>query len=285
MSILIFGGTGTLGRALVKQIGTATPIHIVSRCEVRQKQMVEDFPEHDLRMHVGDVASDSWKHKLNNIKFDCVFNLAAMKHVEIGEVNVESCIRNNLEGVINSYKWCDPDTQYVFSSTDKGVLPVNAYGYAKALAEKFLYDMSSDYNNVTVYRWGNVIGSRGSVFHAFRKTLKEHGSVNITHEDMTRFLIHIDDVANFMWSKRYESTDKLPHIPDMKAATIVQLADAVADVMGVEDYVVNDIGIRDGEKIHECLHTSHEHCYTSENAERFTPQELQDLVRRCFDGT
>lgn len=287
--IVIFGGTGTLGKALcrVARHFSDAPIYVVSRCELRQKQMAEEFP--DINFVVGDVTNQDWEEQLPAYPTH-VFNLAAMKHVDIGESNVRRCVDINYMGVVNTYQWARAHKadSYSFSSTDKAVLPLNAYGFSKALGEKYLYERvakDAPRPEISIFRWGNVIGSRGSVFHHFAKTIKDAGVARITHKDMTRFWIHIDDVADFMWRNKCETTATRPHIPDMKGTTVLRLAKAIGNVIGYPDFRVEYSGIRPGEKIHECLYTSHDYCLTSNTCDQFSDDELEDLCREVLDDT
>lgn len=281
--ILIFGGTGTLGHALARIIEKSNyDCTIISRCELRQKEMKKRFP--GFKFILGDVASDEWKREITTRPL-VVFNLAALKHVEIAEENVEACLRVNLQETINTANWAMEShvPHYVFSSTDKAVLPINTYGYCKGLAEKYLHAMQGKRDTkFSVFRWANVCGSRGSVLHRFKETLLNEKKVYITHSQMTRFWIHIDDVAKFMWERRFEPTTDVPHIPEMKASTVLDLAQATANVLGVGSYEIELVGIRPGEKIHECLFSSHERCLNSNTAEQFSMSELEDLVRRSL---
>lgn len=275
MRIIIFGGTGTLGNALSEHCRDLD-VTIVSRCEIKQKKMRERFPT--FRYVIGDICTDTWKAQLHGY-YDYVFNLAAFKHVEIAEENVEQCINVNLMGTINTYDWFkDSCFRYIFSSTDKAVLPVNAYGMAKGLSCKYLYNMNEIYNNACVYAWGNVLASRGSVIHAFKESLLKTGRVNITDSRMTRFWTSIETVAKFMWDNKDELTFSEPLIPPMKASTVLALANATAHVLDTP-CEVNYTGIRAGEKIHECLRTGHDYCLTSESCEQYTDKELTELVR------
>jgi FlaA1/EpsC-like NDP-sugar epimerase len=263
------------------------PVTVVSRCELRQKEMQKSFP--DFEYVVGDVTNRDWEEQLPS-KVRHVFNLAAMKHVDIGESNVRRCIDINYFGVVNTYKYAEAaDAEsYSFSSTDKAVLPVNTYGLAKALGEKYLYErIEKNYARpkVSIFRWGNVLGSRGSVFHKMAATIKGEGKAYVTHKDMTRFWIHIDDVARFMWENRGNESAKRPHIPDMKATSVVRLAHAIAEATGCDVPDIVYTGIRPGEKIHECLYTSHDYCLTSNTCDQFTDKELVELVHEVLDDS
>lgn len=280
MRVVIFGGTGTLGHALCKVLDGE--ITVVSRCELRQKEMKKDFPE--VRFVVGDIAADTWKSKLHG-SYDVVYNLAAMKHVEVCEDNVESCIRTNLLGTINTYEWANRNgSRYVFSSTDKAVLPINAYGYTKGLSVKYLQDMQKVNDDVSIFAWGNVVGSRGSVIHAFRDSLLKENLVRITDTRMTRFWINIDEVADFMAYHSFEYSPDGIHIPPMKASKVLDLAHATADYLGVKGFEVEVVGIRPGEKIHECLRTGHDYCLTSNTCEQYSYDELKEIIRKSLEN-
>lgn len=281
--IVLFGGTGTLGHALANIIkASGYECTVISRCELRQKEMHKLYP--NFHYILGDIASDEWKRQIRSRPY-CVFNLAALKHVDIAENNVEACIRVNVKGTINTAEWA-MDTgvpHYVFSSTDKAVLPVNTYGFAKGLSEKYLYSMQGKRDTTfSVFRWGNVCGSRGSVLHAFKESLETENKIYVTEPQMTRFWIHIDDVANFMWERKFAPSVDGPHIPDMKASNILDLAHATAKVLGREKYEIKLVGVRPGEKIHECLLSSHERCLNSNTAPQYSMEELESLVRRSL---
>ena len=284
--IVIFGGTGTLGHALARIVSQDNfgPVYIVSRCELRQKDMRQEFP--DFNYVIGDVTNTDWADNIpRNPKL--VFNLAAMKHVDIAEDNVERCVAIDFNGVVNTYKWAKSvgAKSYIFTGTDKSVLPINAYGMAKGLAEKYLFEKARKDKGMTisVCKWPNVLGSRGSVLHYFVDSLKNNKPVNITDDRMTRFWLHIDDVADFMWDKRMETSLTEAHIPALKASKVTELAASVARVMGVEKYFLKEIGIRPGEKIHEVMRTGHDYCINSENCDQYSKADLDHLVARCLD--
>ena len=128
MSVVIFGGTGSLGHALSEIIPHDKPVFIVSRCELRQKEHDKKF---GFQYVLGDVATTDW-WKLLPRKVDYVINLAASKHVEVCEQNVEHAVRVNYQGVVNTYNYCaEAGGKYLFTTTDKAVRPINAYGMAK----------------------------------------------------------------------------------------------------------------------------------------------------------
>jgi FlaA1/EpsC-like NDP-sugar epimerase len=213
---------------------------------------------------------------------DVIFHVAALKHVDIVEDNPHEGFKTNVNGTINvaemAMELCVPDV--VFSSTDKAVLPINTYGFTKALSEKYLLNLNKrdQPTKFSVFRWGNVLGSRGSVVHLFSKSLDD-GRICLTHTDMSRFWIHISDAVKFMLDNYLEADVDRVMIPPMRASTVVRLADAIARFKGVKDYDMEVTGIRDGEKIHEQLESNHDYCLRSDNCAQYTDAELDDMVR------
>ena len=276
--IVIFGGTGTLGHALVKAIYPCSEqIVVVSRCELKQKQMASKFP--NIRYVLGDIRDNHWKREIPLGKKDTVYNLAAIKHVDTGESNIEYCVDVNINGTANTLNWAvTHGAKYVFSSTDKAVLPVNVYGASKMIAERHVLSKDG-----YVFRWGNIVGSRGSVLGILKKTLIEERKAYITDIDMTRFWALIEDVARFMVKT---VTFKKPgiHIPEMRSAPLVSLVEAVAECLGIDDYQIQVSGIRPGEKIHEVLMSSHAYCIRSDDKELYYKKDdLLRIVRKALD--
>lgn len=281
---LIIGGTGTLGTALVgKLVAAGEEVAVFSRCELKQSQMLQRFP--DVRYILGDIRDPrSINGSMRGV--DTVFHVAALKHVEVGEENPVEFIKTNINGTINVAEaaLAAGVKQVVFSSTDKAVLSVNTYGMTKGISERYLLSLNKRYEGTkfAVYRWGNVAGSRGSVIHAFAKSLKDDKGVRITDPRMTRFWIHLDDAVDFMLETYRSAAPDRVMIPPMKAAKVVDLAAALAGIMKVRNYSIAFSGLRAGEKIHEVLESNHEFCVRSDTAEQFTADELKTLLRRVI---
>jgi UDP-N-acetylglucosamine 4,6-dehydratase len=285
MKYLLAGGSGTLGIELIKQIGVNAEVWVMSREELKQKNLRAMYPH--VKCILGDVKNwDDYDRAVARIQPDIIFHLAAIKHVEIAEENPEECIAVNLIGTINGaevaikndVKW------FVFSSTDKAVLPINIYGMCKAASEKYLYEQNnrSTPTMFSVFRWGNVLGSRGSVIHSFVKTLRSEKTVYITSEEMSRFWIGIDHVARFMLDNYFQAPTDQALLPLMKAATLLRLADLTADHLGIDDYKIEFTGIRAGEKYHECLWSEHDKCIRSDTCDQYTDLELLALIRKTL---
>jgi FlaA1/EpsC-like NDP-sugar epimerase len=281
--ILIIGGTGTLGNALLEELYEHNKITILSRDELKLYSLKRANPKIDIC--IGDIRDKPFiEDYLLDRDFDYIFHCAALKHVDLGEKFVAEFIKTNLQGTINVIDNMPEYTRYVFFSTDKAVLPINAYGYSKALAEKYL--LSQD-KNIKIFRWGNILGSRGSVLDYFVKALKNGDEVNITHPSMSRFWMLIEDAVKFTLESCASFSWDSPtvHIPlDLKAAKVVDVVDCLAEILDVK-YRISDVHeIRPGEKIHECLYTSHDYCIRSDNAEQYSREELIELLRKAMHG-
>lgn len=254
-SILITGGTGSLGHELVKQLlsrGATSRIAIYSRDELKQYEMKKKFNNDPrLRWFVGDVRdSHRLKRALHGVSH--VIHAAALKQVDTGEYNPMEFIQTNIIGSQNVIEASlDAGVKKVVAlSTDKASSPINLYGATKLAADK-LFVSANNYSknygtSLAVVRYGNVMGSRGSVIPVFRDLASKGQSIPITDVRMTRFWISIEEAAKFV----LDSFDIMqggelyvPKIPSMK---IIDLVKAIAP-----SSEIHEIGIRPGEKLHE----------------------------------
>lgn len=254
-SILITGGTGSFGTAFVKHIlanYNVKRLVVYSRDELKQFEMATELNAPNLRYFIGDVRdAGRLAHALHGI--DTVIHAAAMKQVVASEYNPIECIMTNVmgaENVINASIKAGVK-RVIALSTDKAVNPINLYGASKLCADKLFIAA----NNITgregcrfsVVRYGNVIGSRGSVIPVFKNQMKT-GKLNITDERMTRFWLTVDQGVEFVirsLSLMHGGEVFVPKIPSMR---IVDLAKAIAP--DCEQVVT---GIRPGEKLHEIM--------------------------------
>ena len=261
-SILITGGTGSLGRELTKTILRKWPdikrLVIYSRDEQKQFQMLQEFPESKypmIRFFIGDVRDyNRLKRAFKGV--DYVIHAAAMKHVHIAEYNPDECVKTNIGGAENIIQ-ASLETaieRVVALSTDKACAPINLYGATKLCSDKLFVAANNIKGNNTikfsVVRYGNVMGSNGSVIPFFFKK-KSLGIIPITNESMTRFNISLQEgVEMVLHALEYAWGGELfvPKIPSYK---IVDVAQAIAPKCPQEI-----IGIRPGEKIHEEMITS-----------------------------
>lgn len=261
-SILITGGTGTLGRALTKKILINFPkvkrLIIFSRDEQKQFIMAQDFPEAiypQIRYLIGDVRdSERLERAMQGVDF--VIHTAAMKHVHIAEYNPDECVKTNIGGAENVIKSCLKNgvKRVIALSTDKACAPINLYGATKLTSDK-LFIAANNFkgqNDIrfSVVRYGNVMGSKGSVIPFFLKK-KEEGELPITDSRMTRFNISIDEGVDMVLYALKNAWGGEIFIPKIPSYRITDLAKAIGS-----DSEISIIGIRPGEKIHEEMITA-----------------------------
>lgn len=261
-SILITGGTGSLGKELTKTILEKWPnvkrLVIYSRDEQKQFQMAQEFPEHKykaIRYFIGDVRDfERLKRAFNGI--DYVIHAAAMKHVHIAEYNPDECVKTNVGGAQNVIQAAlETNVENVVAlSTDKACAPINLYGATKLTSDKLFVAA----NNIrgqrkikfSVVRYGNVMGSNGSVIPFFLNKRKE-GVLPITDPNMTRFNISLKEGVDIVLYALYSAWGGELFVPKIPSYKIMDVAKAVAP-----DCECKIVGIRPGEKIHEEMITS-----------------------------
>jgi UDP-N-acetylglucosamine 4,6-dehydratase (inverting) len=275
-SILITGGTGSLGKALTKHILTNHPeIHrlvIFSRDEQKQFVMAQEFPPEkypQIRFFIGDVRDKNrLKRALNGIDF--VIHAAAMKHVHIAEYNPDECIKTNIGGAENVVEACLESTvsRVVALSTDKACAPINLYGATKLTSDKLFVAANNirGWNPIrfSVVRYGNVMGSNGSVIPFFINK-KKTGSLPITEPSMTRFNISLQGGVDMVMHALYNAWGGEIFIPKIPSYKILDVAEAIGPEC--EKPVV---GIRPGEKIHEEMITESDSFYTYDLGKYYT---------------
>jgi UDP-N-acetylglucosamine 4,6-dehydratase (inverting) len=286
-SVLITGGTGSLGQALTKTILKKWPninrLVIYSRDEQKQFQMAQEFSEKDfpcLRYFIGDVR-DLDRLKRAFIGIDYVIHAAAMKHVHIAEYNPDECIKTNIGGAENVIKasLSTSVSNVVALSTDKACAPINLYGATKLTSDKLFIAANNIKGNqnikFSVVRYGNVMGSNGSVIPFFMKK-KSEGILPITDEKMTRFNISLQGGVEMVLHALEHSWGGEIFIPKIPSYKILDVANAIAP-----ECKINIVGIRPGEKIHEEMITPSDSFTTYDLGKYFVilPQEpLWDLI-------
>ena len=251
-SLLITGGTGSFGLAMVeKMLPVVKRVVVFSRDEKKQYDIKRRHK--DVECILGDIRDyDSILKATRTI--DYVFHAAALKHVPNYERHPTEAIKTNVIGSTNVFEACARNgiKRCVALSTDKACYPINVMGQTKALMEKIAYN----YPNVVVTRYGNVAGSRGSVIPLFRDQIKKFKTVSITHKNMTRFLMSMDEATDLVFKALIsDEPDDFMFIRKAKAAKITDLANALAGGIGIK-FVIS--GIRPGEKMHEVLVTGEE---------------------------
>lgn len=261
-SILITGGTGSLGKELTKTILKKWPnikkLVIYSRDEQKQFQMAQEFPESKfpaIRYFIGDVRDlERLKRAFNGI--DYVIHAAAMKHVHIAEYNPDECVKTNIGGADNVIKASLSSTvsKVVALSTDKACAPINLYGATKLTSDKLFIAANnikgSQDIKFSVVRYGNVMGSNGSVIPFFMEKRRE-GVLPITDPNMTRFNISLEGGVDMVLHALEAAWGGELFVPKIPSYKILDVAQAIGP-----ECEHKICGIRPGEKIHEEMITS-----------------------------
>jgi UDP-N-acetylglucosamine 4,6-dehydratase (inverting) len=275
-SILITGGTGSLGKALTRHILAKHPnikrLVIYSRDEQKQFQMAQDYPYTEfpqIRFFIGDVRD---KERLIRAMagIDYVIHAAAMKHVPIAEYNPDECIKTNIGGAQNVVDAClmTQVQRVVALSTDKACAPINLYGATKLTSDKLFVAANNIKGNnpisFSVVRYGNVMGSNGSVIPFFIKKRSE-GKLPITDPRMTRFNISLQGGVDMVMHALENAWGGEIFIPKIPSYRITDVANAIAP----ECEQVN-VGIRPGEKLHEEMITSSDSFFTYDLGKYYT---------------
>jgi len=255
--ILITGGTGSFGRKFVKLLlkqYQPKRVVIYSRDELKQYEMQQEFNQPCMRYFIGDVRD---KQRINMAMrgVDYVIHAAALKQVPAAEYNPMECIKTNINGAENIINAAlhNKVKKVIALSTDKAANPINLYGATKLASDKLFVaanNIAGDQDtSFAVVRYGNVVGSRGSVVPFFQRLIDEGAdSLPITHQDMTRFWITLEQGVQFVvdnFKRMHGGEIFVPKIPSVR---IVDLAKAMAP-----NLATHIIGIRPGEKLHEVM--------------------------------
>ena len=269
--ILITGGTGSLGNALTSRLlkENVDTIRIFSRNENKQITMESKFSDDRLRFLLGDIRDyPRLVRAMEDI--DIVFHAAALKHVPVIEYNPFEAIKTNVIGSQNVIDACLEEnvSKAIAIGTDKAVSPLNTYGATKLLMEK-LFVTASNYlkkerhqTKFSALRYGNVLGSSGSVIPKFIEQIKNKKKITITDPNMTRFSITMDDALDFILNATKIAKGSEIFVPKLKAYAISDVKDALFELLGKTNE--ENIGIREGEKLNEILINSDEIRYSWE---------------------
>ena len=293
-SILITGGTGSLGNALVRRLidlPTVERIVIFSRDEWKQAEMAERYPPYGkVRYMIGDVRDE---RRLGQAMFrvDTVIHAAALKRVDSVAYNPHEVIKTNVEGTVNVIQAAMGQAEKVMViSSDKAVEPTNIYGASKMMAEQYAVSSNSYAyprgTRVSVCRYGNVLASRGSMYYVFRDFIERGEAVPLTHPKCTRFLITLNDAVYFVLASIVKMVGGEIFVPRLKSVRIVDFIEA----MGSTNFVVT--GMRaGGEKLHESMIGRTEaHRAIADNGLAYTikpelhPWTADDMAGKPFEG-
>lgn len=270
-SVLITGGTGSFGRALTRRLieSGARRIAIFSRDELKQLEMKNEFKDDRLRFFLGDIRDTSRLDiALHNV--DYVVHAAALKQVDTGEYNPMEFVKTNIVGSQNVIDACirNKVKKVVALSTDKASSPINLYGATKLTADK-LFSAANNYSHAygttfSVVRYGNVMGSRGSVIPLFKQLAVEGKPFPITDTRMTRFWITLKQAVDFVLESFEIMQGGELYVPRIPSMRIMDLASAIK-----EDFKYKEVGIRPGEKLHEEMISSDDSRRTIELPNRY----------------
>ncbi|WP_430616226.1 hypothetical protein IGI71_001150 [Enterococcus sp. DIV1279b] len=277
-SILVTGGTGSIGSELVRQLLNYEPkvIRIFSRSEEKQFYMQQELSEYkNIRFLIGDIRDS------NRVNYACkgidyVFHAAAMKHVPASEYNPMEAVKTNVIGTQNIIEAAINQgvKRLVAISTDKVVNPQNTMGATKLLSEKIILSANKYKGNsdtvFSIVRFGNVMGSSGSVIPLFIKQIKENKNITLTSKDMTRFMMSIPDAAKLVLTAAEHAKFGETYVLKMPAINIESMARYLIEDYNFKSKVpysgnIIEVGIRPGEKLYEELMTTEEIAVGLEN--------------------
>lgn len=264
-TILITGGTGSIGKELINYIiknFDVKKLIIFSRDEQKHFALQKKIKSNKIRYFIGDIRDESrLRIALNNVDF--VIHAAAQKHVELSEYNPQECVKTNIYGTENLINACIQNKvkKCILISTDKAVNPINLYGASKLASEKLMLNannLSGERGTIfTAVRYGNVIGSKGSVIPLFVELTKNNKKMPLTHMDMTRFWISYEEAVKFILNSLFLSKPNEIYVPKLDG---IKIKDLIKIINPKGEIFIS--GIRKGEKIHEELISKHEMKYT-----------------------
>ena len=256
-NILITGGTGSFGKKYTDVLlanYTPNKIIIYSRDELKQFEMQQTYNDPCMRYFIGDVRDGERLNEAMN-EVDFVIHAAAMKQVPAAEYNPMECIKTNIHGAENVIKAAIANNvdKVIALSTDKAANPINLYGSTKLASDKLFVAANNmvgkKKTRFAAVRYGNVVGSRGSVVPFFAEKIKNGAKeLPITHADMTRFMITLDDGVNFVLKNFERMQGGEIFVPKIPSMNMIELAKAMAPELPQKI-----IGIRPGEKLHEIM--------------------------------
>ena len=270
--IFITGGTGSFGQKLISLIIKnkirVKKLIIFSRDEFKQSEMQKKFSEKKypfLRYFIGDIRD---KERLSRAveDADIVIHAAALKHVNLGEYNPMEVIKTNVIGAQNLIEVClDKNVSNIIAlSTDKASSPINLYGASKLCSDKIFISANNikgkRKSKFSVVRYGNVLGSRGSVLDIFKKCKNNNATFPITDKNMTRFNITLNEGVSFVIKSLEINKGGEIFVPKLRTFKVTELAKAIK-----RDCEIREIGIRPGEKLHEELISKSDIYHTIEN--------------------
>lgn len=281
-SFLITGGTGSFGNTMLERLLNSNVSRIVcfSRDESKQYLMQQAISDKRVKFIIGDIRNfDSIKRAMDGIDF--LFHAAALKHVPISESFPLEFTKTNILGSHNVLRAANESRvkKAVFLSTDKAVSPINAMGMTKAMMEKIVRSEENPGTTVScVTRYGNVIGSRGSVIPQFISDIKSSNPIKVTNLDMTRFMMTLQESVDLvMYALSKGKTGDL-FVQKSPATKVQNIIESLTSMLSMGPPNILEIGVRPGEKFHETLLSEEEMYFASENEKFFqVPSVVKSL--------
>jgi UDP-N-acetylglucosamine 4,6-dehydratase len=282
-SLLITGGTGSFGNAVLKRFldSDISEIRIFSRDEKKQDDMRKRYHHAKLKFYIGDVRDvDSVRTAMRGV--DYVFHAAALKQVPSCEFYPLQAVKTNVMGTENVLEAAITQgvKRVICLSTDKAVYPINAMGISKAMMEKVAVakSRSSGATVINVTRYGNVMCSRGSVIPLFTQQIRAGQHITITDPAMTRFMMTLDDAVDLVLYAFEHGQPGEIFVQKAPAATIDVLTQALTGLLGKPEHEVRVIGTRHGEKLYEALLSREEMAAAQDLGGYYrVPPDLRDL--------
>ena len=283
-TVLITGGTGSFGNAVLQRYLDldVKEVRIFSRDEKKQDDQRKLYQDSRIKFYLGDVR-DRASIDDAMMGVDFVFHAAALKQVPSCEFHPLEAVRTNVMGTANviDSAFAHKVSKIICLSTDKAVYPINAMGTSKAMMEKVVLAKSRNAPNGTILcltRYGNVMSSRGSVIPLWCSQINENIHITVTDKEMTRFMMTLEDAVNLVEYAFENGENGDIFVQQAPAATMETLLKAIFKLKQCEDYPVQDIGIRHGEKVFEVL-CSREEMHKAEDLENYfrIPSDKRDL--------
>lgn len=252
-TVMITGGTGSFGHFIMPILlkNGAREVRIFSRDQHKQNRMQQEFPDERVKFVVGDVR-DYYRVEEAMKNVDVIYHAAALKIIPLCEIHPSETVKTDVIGTENVKRAAGKmgADRAVLISTDKAVKPVNVYGMSKAIAERiFISNEFSSSTRFSCIRYGNVMGSRDSIIPFFSDLIKKGEPLPITNKEMTRFWITPEQASELVLFATVNAQHGRIIVSDLPACKTVTLA----RVMAGKNYRLKEVGIRAGEKIHECL--------------------------------
>lgn len=282
-TLLITGGTGSFGNAVLHRFlgSDISEIRIFSRDEKKQDDMRKQFNNSKIKFYIGDVRDyHSILNAMRGVNY--VFHAAALKQVPSCEFHPLQATKTNVMGTENVLEAAIASKvdRVICLSTDKAVYPINSMGISKALMEKVAIAKSrnNDHTKICITRYGNVMGSRGSVIPLFVNQIKDEKPITITDPNMTRFMMTMDDAIELVLYAFENGQTGDIFVQKAPAATIEILSAALSELLGLNQYPIDIIGTRHGEKLFEVLMSREEMAGSIDMGNYYRiPPDLRDL--------